>query len=46
MQKATQFQAEEKKTGFNVNKLQAAACMAASAAVSLGLIAWIANAFF
>ena len=29
---------------FNFNKLQAAACMAASAAVSVGLIAWMVSA--
>lgn len=46
MQKTTQFHAEQKKTAFNVNKLQAVACMAVSAAVSIGLIAWVANAFF
>lgn len=45
MHKTTQFQAEHKKFVFNVNKLQTVACMAASAAVSIGLIIWAAKAF-
>lgn len=35
----------EVKTSFNYNKLQAVICMAASAAVSVGLIMWAVKSF-
>ncbi|MGH8807355.1 MAG: hypothetical protein ACREX0_05705 [Noviherbaspirillum sp.] len=35
----------ESKAGFNYDKLQAVACMASSAAVSIGLIYWMIKAF-
>lgn len=35
----------EPKLHFNVNKLQAVACMALSAAVSISLIVWAINSF-
>lgn len=44
--KAAAFQAEEKAPGFNFNKLQAVLCMAASAAVSMGLIIWAVKSYF
>lgn len=34
------------KSGFNYNKLQAAACITCSAAVSIGAIYWAITAFF
>jgi hypothetical protein len=34
------------KAGWNINKIQAAACMLASASVSVGLIAWAIHSFF
>lgn len=38
MQRSAKFRAEQKAMRFNINKLQAVACLVASAAVSIGLI--------
>jgi hypothetical protein len=38
MQRSAKFRTEKKALRFNVNKLQAVACLLASAAVSIGLI--------
>lgn len=38
MQQSTKFRTEQKALRFNVNKLQAVACLIASATVSIGLI--------
>jgi hypothetical protein len=43
--KAAAFHAKEKAPRFNFNKLQAVLCMAASAAVSIGLIIWAVKSF-
>jgi hypothetical protein len=40
------FPAKKKPGAFNFNKLQAVACMVASAAVTITLIAWTINVFF
>lgn len=51
MQKATsklnalKFDGVQKTWHFNFNKLQAVLCMAASAAVSVGLITWAVSRF-
>jgi hypothetical protein len=41
--KANGFSVEEKRTYFNFNKLQAALCIATSAAISVALIIWAVN---
>jgi hypothetical protein len=38
MQRNAKLRAEPKALGLNINKIQAAACILASAAVSIGLI--------
>lgn len=38
--------AYQSKTHFNYNKLQAAACIISSAAVSIGLIYWAIHSLF
>jgi hypothetical protein len=38
MQRSAKFRAEQKALRFNVSKLQAVACLLASAAVTIGLI--------
>ena len=43
--KAAAFHAKEKVPRFNFTKLQAVLCMAASAAVSIGLIIWAVKSF-
>lgn len=40
LQKTIEVPAEQKKSRFNLNKLQAVVCMLASAVVSISLIAW------
>lgn len=37
---------QEKSTHFNMNKLQAVACMTASAALSAGLLIWAFKALY
>jgi hypothetical protein len=37
---STKFRAERKAMGFTMNKLQTVACLAASVAVSIGIIVW------
>jgi hypothetical protein len=44
-QAAAARSATGKATTFNYNKLQAAACMAASAVVSIALITWVIKSF-
>jgi hypothetical protein len=44
--KAVNPAGKPKAVGFNYDKLQAAACMAASAAVSIALITWAIKTFF
>lgn len=41
----TKFRLQKKSLGMHLNKLQAALCVAASAALSIGLIAWGVEAF-
>ncbi|MDB5841021.1 MAG: hypothetical protein JWQ23_2973 [Herminiimonas sp.] len=43
--KGTKFRLQRKTLGFNFNKLQAVACLASCAVLSIGLIAWGAKAF-
>jgi len=40
------FVSTDESPRFNINKLQAALCMAASAVVSIGLIVWAVSALF
>jgi hypothetical protein len=46
MKKARQDAAYKSQTSFNYHKLQATACMATSAAVSIALIYWAIRSFF
>ena len=46
MNKTVRTAAAVRATRFNYNKLQAAACIASSAAVSIGLIYWAIKAMF
>ena len=41
----TKFRLQKKSLGMHLNKLQATLCVAASAALSVGLIAWGMEAF-
>jgi hypothetical protein len=41
----TKFRLQKKALGLNLNKLQAALCLAASVAISVGLIVWGVEAF-
>lgn len=41
----TKFRLQKKNLAWNLNKLQAALCLAASVAISVGLIAWGVEAF-
>ena len=41
----TKFRLQKKSLGVHLNKLQASLCLAASAAISVGLIMWGAEAF-
>jgi hypothetical protein len=45
MQKPVELRGQTKAATFNYNKLQAVACMAASAAVSIALIFWAIKSF-
>ncbi len=46
LQKNIKIPAEQKKTGFNLNKFHAIVCMLASAIVSVSLIIWALKAIF
>jgi len=41
----TKFRLQKKSLKMNLNKFQAALCLAASVAISVGLIAWGVEAF-
>jgi hypothetical protein len=41
----TKFRLQKKALGLHLNKLQATLCLAASVAISVGLIAWGVEAF-
>jgi hypothetical protein len=41
----TKFRLQKKALGMHLNKVQAALCVAVSAAVSIGLIVWGVEAF-
>ncbi|WP_283442118.1 hypothetical protein [Noviherbaspirillum suwonense] len=41
----TKFRLQKKSLGLHLNKLQASLCLAASVAISVGLIVWGAEAF-
>lgn len=41
----TKFRLQKKSLGIHLNKFQAALCVAASAALSIGLIVWGVEAF-
>lgn len=41
----TKFRLQKKSLGLHLNKLQATLCLAASVAISVGLIIWGAEAF-
>jgi len=41
----TKFRLQRKSLGIHLNKVQAALCLAASVAISVGLIAWGLEAF-
>lgn len=41
----TKFRLQKKALGFYLNKLEATLCLAATVAISIGLIAWGVEAF-
>lgn len=46
LQKNVKIPADQKKTGFNLNKFHAIVCMLASAIISVSLIIWVVKAIF